>query len=238
MSRADPSWSSTAARRASSSRCSTRPSTPLPRKPMWAGQVEGIGGTSADARRSAASPPAAVVLDADKPYHAALQHVRATRRSRRPAAGRRRRWCTASCTAAASTRRRCASTARVLADLQGYIALAPLHQPFALQAIEILLAELPDLPQVACFDTAFHRTLPRGGADAAAAARALGARRPALRLPRPVVRVHGRRARRAPRRRSRAGARSSRTWAAARACARCTGSRASPRRWASPRSTA
>jgi acetate kinase len=48
----------------------------------------------------------------------------------------------------------------VLADLKGYIELAPLHQPFALQAIESLLAEVPDLLQVACFDTAFHSTLP------------------------------------------------------------------------------
>jgi len=49
----------------------------------------------------------------------------------------------------------------VLEDLKSYIPLAPLHQPFALEAIAILLAEVPDLPQVACFDTAFHRTLPR-----------------------------------------------------------------------------
>jgi acetate kinase len=48
---------------------------------------------------------------------------------------------------------------RVLADLRSYIPLAPLHQPFALEAIDVLLSELPDLPQVACFDTAFHRTL-------------------------------------------------------------------------------
>src|SRR6185369_3316203 len=51
--------------------------------------------------------------------------------------------------------------ARVLADLESFIPLAPLHQPFALEAIDILLAELPQLPQVACFDTAFHSTLPR-----------------------------------------------------------------------------
>jgi acetate kinase len=50
--------------------------------------------------------------------------------------------------------------AAVLADLKSYIPLAPLHQPFAVQATEILLAELPQVPQVACFDTAFHRTLP------------------------------------------------------------------------------
>jgi acetate kinase len=50
--------------------------------------------------------------------------------------------------------------AAVLEDLTGFIPLAPLHQPFALEAIRILLDEAPELPQVACFDTAFHRTLP------------------------------------------------------------------------------
>jgi acetate kinase len=50
--------------------------------------------------------------------------------------------------------------AAVLEDLRSYIPLAPLHQPFALEAIAILLEEAPELPQVACFDTAFHRTLP------------------------------------------------------------------------------
>jgi acetate kinase len=48
----------------------------------------------------------------------------------------------------------------VLADLKTYIPLAPLHQPFALEAIEALLDTYPRLPQVACFDTAFHHTLP------------------------------------------------------------------------------
>lgn len=51
--------------------------------------------------------------------------------------------------------------AEVRADLKTYIPLAPLHQPFALEAIEILLCEQPDLPQVACFDTAFHHSLPQ-----------------------------------------------------------------------------
>ena len=50
--------------------------------------------------------------------------------------------------------------AAVLEDLKSYIPLAPLHQPFALEAIAILLAEEPRLVQVACFDTAFHHTLP------------------------------------------------------------------------------
>ncbi|MCV2369220.1 acetate/propionate family kinase [Roseateles oligotrophus] len=38
--------------------------------------------------------------------------------------------------------------------------LAPLHQPHNLKPIRLLLDRLPDLPQVACFDTAFHRTQP------------------------------------------------------------------------------
>jgi acetate kinase len=50
--------------------------------------------------------------------------------------------------------------AGVLADLKSYVPLAPLHQPFALEAIAALLDEQPQLPQVACFDTAFHQSMP------------------------------------------------------------------------------
>ena len=46
----------------------------------------------------------------------------------------------------------------LLARLERYIALAPLHQPHNLAPIKTLLADLPSLPQVACFDTAFHRS--------------------------------------------------------------------------------
>ena len=45
----------------------------------------------------------------------------------------------------------------VLARLERYNSLAPLHQPNNLAPIRALLARRPDLPQVACFDTAFHR---------------------------------------------------------------------------------
>ena len=47
--------------------------------------------------------------------------------------------------------------ADVLADLERFTSLAPLHQPNNLEPIRILLERRPDLPQVACFDTAFHR---------------------------------------------------------------------------------
>jgi acetate kinase len=46
----------------------------------------------------------------------------------------------------------------VLARLERYVSLAPLHQPNNLAPIRTLLERRPDLPQVACFDTAFHRS--------------------------------------------------------------------------------
>ena len=45
----------------------------------------------------------------------------------------------------------------VLACLEQFVPLAPLHQPNNLAPIRSLLALRPDVPQVACFDTAFHR---------------------------------------------------------------------------------
>jgi acetate kinase len=46
----------------------------------------------------------------------------------------------------------------VLADLEKYTSLAPLHQPGNLAPIRSFLERFPDLPQIACFDTAFHRS--------------------------------------------------------------------------------
>ena len=48
----------------------------------------------------------------------------------------------------------------VLARLETFIPLAPLHQPHNLTPIRDLLVRSPQLPQVACFDTAFHRAQP------------------------------------------------------------------------------
>ncbi|UOA09810.1 acetate/propionate family kinase [Methylobacter sp. S3L5C] len=48
----------------------------------------------------------------------------------------------------------------VLTELESLIPLAPLHQPHNLAAIRALLKTMPSMPQVACFDTAFHRTQP------------------------------------------------------------------------------
>ena len=48
----------------------------------------------------------------------------------------------------------------VVAALEKFVPLAPLHQPHNLAPIRLLLERQPDLPQVACFDTSFHRTNP------------------------------------------------------------------------------
>jgi acetate kinase len=48
----------------------------------------------------------------------------------------------------------------VLTALEDLVPLAPLHQPHNLAPIRAWRAAQPDLPQVACFDTAFHRTQP------------------------------------------------------------------------------
>jgi len=54
--------------------------------------------------------------------------------------------------------------ADVLAALRALTALAPLHQPKSLAALDAVTRALPGTPAVACFDTAFHATLPEAAA--------------------------------------------------------------------------
>ena len=131
---------------------------PLPRQPLWNGKVQGIGGPAPDFGETGVAP-FAIPLDPAHPYRAALtlilQRVDARLDGRRLAAVAHR--------VVHGGSRYFEPTridAGVLADLAGYVPLAPLHQPFALEAIEILLRESPELPQVACFDTGFHHTMP------------------------------------------------------------------------------
>ena len=51
-------------------------------------------------------------------------------------------------------------TPALLEELERLSPLAPLHQPHNLAPIRAALEKAPGLPQVACFDTAFHRTMP------------------------------------------------------------------------------
>ena len=50
-------------------------------------------------------------------------------------------------------------TPALIAELEVLVPLAPLHQPHNLAPIRAVAAAAPSLPQVACFDTAFHRTM-------------------------------------------------------------------------------
>jgi acetate kinase len=51
-------------------------------------------------------------------------------------------------------------TRALIEDLRGHTAWAPLHMPASLCVIEALEVQRPGLPQVACFDTAFHASMP------------------------------------------------------------------------------
>jgi acetate kinase len=67
----------------------------------------------------------------------------------------------------------------VRAELESLVDLAPLHLPASLAGLDAVTAALPDLPAVACFDTAFHATMPAEATTYALPAqwRELGARR-------------------------------------------------------------
>ncbi len=51
-------------------------------------------------------------------------------------------------------------TPALVEELEALVPLAPLHEPHNIAPIRAIMALAPDLPQVACFDTAFHRSMP------------------------------------------------------------------------------
>ncbi len=132
--------------------------SPLPRTPVWNGKVQGIGEPSATYGETGIAPQP-LALDAQHPYLSALERIRErviARLGQRRLAAVAHRVVHGGSEYFDPTR----VDAEVLADLKTYIPLAPLHQPFALEAIERLLITHPHLPQFACFDTGFHHTLP------------------------------------------------------------------------------
>ncbi|MCO5398876.1 acetate/propionate family kinase [Ralstonia soli] len=125
---------------------------------LWRGEIQAIGSGRATVREGDATP-STVALDVAQPYHAALLEIRT--RAREQLDGRHlmavaHRVVHGGSKYVMPVR----VTLAVLAELQSYIPLAPLHQPFALEAIGTFLEEHPDVPQVACFDTSFHHTVP------------------------------------------------------------------------------
>lgn len=132
---------------------------PLPRTPLWNGKVQGIGGPNPDFGETGTAP-FPVQLDAEHPHTAALALIHERVRTR--LAGRR----------VVAVAHRVVHggnkyflptkvDAALIAELRQLIPLAPLHQPFPLKAMSLLLAQYPRMLQVACFDTGFHHTLPK-----------------------------------------------------------------------------
>ncbi|TPG05944.1 acetate/propionate family kinase [Rhodanobacter glycinis] len=131
---------------------------PLSRTPAWHGKVEDITDPKPTFSQND-TVGETVSLDAAQPYHSALAYLRqriVARLNGRRIVAIAHRVVHGGSKYFAPVR----VDAAVLTDLQSYIPLAPLHQPFALEAIAALLAELPQLTQVACFDTAFHQSMP------------------------------------------------------------------------------
>lgn len=130
---------------------------PLARKPLWNGKVQGIGGPKPDFGETGVAPYP-IELAEDHPYKSALELIRSkvlARLAGRPIAAVAHRVVHGGSRYFAPVR----IDEDVLSQLRALIPLAPLHQPFALEAIEILLRERPDIAQVACFDTGFHHTI-------------------------------------------------------------------------------
>ena len=134
-------------------------SQPLARQPTWKGKVEGITGPS-PTLQAGDDEPAPIALAEGKPYRSALERIRALvdawLAGRRLAAVAHR-----VVHGGAAYFEPVAVDGEVLARLRSLVPLAPLHQPFALEAIDLLHARDPDVPQIACFDTGFHHTMPQ-----------------------------------------------------------------------------
>lgn len=132
---------------------------PLPRQPAWGGKVQGIG-TDTPTLQHTGIDTQGITLDAVHPNTAALALIRERvldQLQGAPLAAVAHRVVHGGVRYSAPTR----VTQQVIDDLRSYIPLAPLHQPFPLKAMSLLLAQHPQVPQVACFDTAFHRGMPQ-----------------------------------------------------------------------------
>lgn len=132
--------------------------TPLDRQPLWSGKVDSITGSDPTFGETGVEPRS-IALDPGEPYPAALNHITQRVEVR---CGSRAIKAVAHRVVHGGSKyfEPVQIDAEVLADLRSYVPLAPLHQPFALEAVARLLVEWPGLPQIACFDTAFHHTLP------------------------------------------------------------------------------
>ncbi len=132
-------------------------------RPAFSGQVEGIGATPEITLKTASGERIREAVRTSgsqgEQHHDALNHVFALLKQHHPelnivAAGHR---------IVHGGERHSAPTRldeAVLRELDSFVPLAPLHQPHNLRAVRAVAELMPNVPQVGCFDTAFHRTQP------------------------------------------------------------------------------
>jgi acetate kinase len=136
----------------------------IPAKPELVGQFDGIG--AAQGTHLKAKDAQGCILDdtdltlaGDHPHRAALDHLVTWMQNRESnwqivGVGHR------VVHGAQDFSRPIVLDDATVTKLREFIPLAPLHQPHNLAGIEAMRAALPGVPQVACFDTAFHRSQP------------------------------------------------------------------------------
>ncbi len=142
-------------------------STEIPQQPELVGQIDGIGAAGQAAHIKVKDAAGAVLDDSDleldlpgkTPHQAALGLLVSWLH------GHEAGWSIAGVGhrvvhGAQKFSQPVVLDAAMVDALRGFIPLAPLHQPHNLAGIDALGAALPGVPQVACFDTAFHRSQP------------------------------------------------------------------------------
>ena len=125
----------------------------------WRGKIDGIGSTSPTWKDNSDAAPAVLVLDAERPFRAALDEVR----QRIPLHVKEGTLRAVAHRVVHGGSRYFAPTRVdrvVLDDLRRLIPLAPLHQPSTLEGIESFFSSHPEVAQIACFDTGFHHGMP------------------------------------------------------------------------------
>ena len=130
-----------------------------PAQAVFSGSIEGLEPGGTPTLRCAGQPRQAVEVGQDGPFAAALRHLSSVFQAQ----ASQSRLCAVAHRIVHGGDRYTSSVvvdADVLAHLQQFAPLAPLHQPHNLAGVRALTQAFPGLPQVACFDTAFHAGMP------------------------------------------------------------------------------
>ena len=130
-----------------------------PAQAVFSGSIEGLEPGGTPTLRCAGQPTQPVAVGQDGPFAAALRHLSTVFQAQ---ASQSRLRAVAHRIVHGGDRYTSSVLvdADVLSHLQQYAPLAPLHQPHNLAGVRALQQAFPGLPQVACFDTAFHAGMP------------------------------------------------------------------------------